>query len=65
MAPTVSPKKSWEGLAGSVVLCLLAGLYSEETEVPYFAFSGITAIVLGGALLAGAPAIRKAMSGVR
>jgi phosphatidate cytidylyltransferase len=26
MAPTVSPKKSWEGFAGSVVACLIAGL---------------------------------------
>ncbi|MHA7282588.1 peptide MFS transporter [Arthrobacter sp. TMS2-4] len=50
---------------GTTMSGLLAGLYSEETEVPYFAFSGITAIVLGAALLAGAPAIRKGMSGVR
>lgn len=50
---------------GTTVSGLLAGFYSAETEVPYFAFSGITAIVLGGALLAGAPAIRKGMSGVR
>jgi phosphatidate cytidylyltransferase len=26
MAPTVSPKKSWEGMAGSVLLCVAAGL---------------------------------------
>lgn len=26
MAPTVSPKKSWEGFAGSVVSCLLVGV---------------------------------------
>jgi phosphatidate cytidylyltransferase len=25
MAPAISPKKTWEGLAGSVVLCLAAG----------------------------------------
>ncbi|MHA7209301.1 peptide MFS transporter [Arthrobacter sp. MDT1-65] len=50
---------------GTTVSGLLAGFYSEENEVPYFAFSGVTAIILGGALLAGAPAIRKAMSGVR
>ncbi len=25
MAPTISPKKTWEGLAGSVLLCLAAG----------------------------------------
>ena len=28
LAPTVSPKKSWEGLGGSVVLCLVAGVAS-------------------------------------
>jgi POT family proton-dependent oligopeptide transporter len=49
---------------GTTVSGILAGFYSADNEVPYFAFSGITAIVLGGALLAGAPAIRKAMSGV-
>jgi phosphatidate cytidylyltransferase len=26
MAPVISPKKTWEGLAGSVVLCLAAGV---------------------------------------
>jgi phosphatidate cytidylyltransferase len=26
MAPVVSPKKSWEGLAGSVLLCVVAGM---------------------------------------
>jgi phosphatidate cytidylyltransferase len=26
MAPTVSPKKSWEGFAGSVVACLIVGV---------------------------------------
>ncbi|MHA7145250.1 peptide MFS transporter [Arthrobacter sp. TmT3-37] len=50
---------------GTTVSGLLAGFYSEANEVPYFAFSGITAIILGGALIAGAPAIRRAMSGVR
>ena len=50
---------------GTTVSGLLAGFYSEEAEVPYFAFSGVTAIILGGALIAGAPAIRRAMSGVR
>jgi phosphatidate cytidylyltransferase len=25
MAPTISPKKTWEGLAGSMLLCLVAG----------------------------------------
>lgn len=27
MAPTISPKKSWEGLAGSAFLCILAGAF--------------------------------------
>ncbi len=26
MAPTISPKKSWEGMAGSVLACMLAGV---------------------------------------
>jgi CDP-diglyceride synthetase len=26
MAPTISPKKSWEGFAGSVLFCLIAGV---------------------------------------
>jgi POT family proton-dependent oligopeptide transporter len=50
---------------GTTVSGLLAGFYSEANEVPYFAFSGITAIILGTALIAGAPVIRRAMSGVR
>ena len=25
MAPAISPKKTWEGLGGSIVLCLAAG----------------------------------------
>ena len=28
MAPTISPKKSWEGFAGSVVFCLIVGVAS-------------------------------------
>ena len=28
MAPSVSPKKSWEGFAGSVVACVLGGALS-------------------------------------
>jgi phosphatidate cytidylyltransferase len=31
MAPTVSPKKSWEGFAGSVTACALAGAIFFET----------------------------------
>lgn len=30
MAPSVSPKKSWEGLAGSAVACVLVGLISVQ-----------------------------------
>ena len=26
MAPSISPKKSWEGMAGSVATCMLAGV---------------------------------------
>ncbi|WP_040158525.1 phosphatidate cytidylyltransferase [Mobilicoccus massiliensis] len=41
MAPSVSPKKSWEGALGSLVGCLVAGMIS----VP---------LILGGSLWAGA-----------
>lgn len=41
MAPSVSPKKSWEGLVGSAVSCLVAGMVA----VP---------LVLGGSVWAGA-----------
>ncbi|WP_223263088.1 peptide MFS transporter [Arthrobacter sp. NamB2] len=50
---------------GTTVSGLLAGFYSEANEVPYFAFSGITAIILGGSLIAAAPAISKGMGAVR
>jgi phosphatidate cytidylyltransferase len=41
MAPSVSPKKSWEGAAGSVVLCVMAGI-------------GTVMVMLGGSWWAGA-----------
>ncbi|WP_026549351.1 peptide MFS transporter [Arthrobacter sp. Br18] len=50
---------------GTTVSGILAGYYSPDSEVPYFSFSGITAIVLGVALVAATPAIRRLMSGVR
>jgi phosphatidate cytidylyltransferase len=31
MAPTVSPKKSWEGLAGSALACVVCGAVLFET----------------------------------
>ena len=34
MAPTVSPKKSWEGFAGSVTACAVAGAVFFETLFP-------------------------------
>jgi phosphatidate cytidylyltransferase len=33
MAPKISPKKSWEGFAGSVGTCMLAGAICMETLV--------------------------------
>jgi phosphatidate cytidylyltransferase len=33
MAPKISPKKSWEGFAGSVLTCMLAGAICMETLV--------------------------------
>jgi phosphatidate cytidylyltransferase len=41
MAPSVSPKKSWEGSAGSVVVCVIAGV-------------GTVMVMLGGSWWAGA-----------
>jgi phosphatidate cytidylyltransferase len=41
MAPSVSPKKSWEGAAGSVVACVIAGV-------------GTVTVLLGGSWWAGA-----------
>src|SRR5664280_1387237 len=41
MAPSVSPKKSWEGAAGSVVFCVVAGV-------------GTVMVMLGGSWWAGA-----------
>ncbi|GMA40171.1 hypothetical protein GCM10025883_22160 [Mobilicoccus caccae] len=41
MAPSVSPKKSWEGLAGSAASCVVAGMLT----VP---------LMLGGSIVAGA-----------
>lgn len=50
---------------GTTVAGILAGYYNQDNEVPYFSFSGITAIVLGIALALATPAIKKMMSGVR
>ncbi|MHA7277028.1 peptide MFS transporter [Arthrobacter sp. Hz1] len=50
---------------GTTVSGILAGYYDQDNEVPYFSFSGITAIVLGILLVAATPAIKKLMSGVR
>jgi POT family proton-dependent oligopeptide transporter len=50
---------------GTTMAGILAGYYDRANEIPYFSFSGITAIVLGLALAVGTPAIKKMMSGVR
>ncbi|MCC3268913.1 peptide MFS transporter [Arthrobacter gengyunqii] len=50
---------------GTTLAGWLAQFYDPETEVSYFLFSGITAIVIGVALAAGTPAIKKMMGGVR
>ena len=50
---------------GTAMAGVLAGYYDRENEIPYFSLSGATAIVLGLALAAGTPAIKKMMSGVR
>jgi POT family proton-dependent oligopeptide transporter len=50
---------------GTTLAGILAGYYNQDNEVPYFSFSGITAIVLGIGLAVATPAIKKLMSGVR
>lgn len=49
---------------GTTLAGVLAGYYDPQDEVGYFAFSGVTAIVLGLALAAATPSIKKLMSGV-
>jgi len=50
---------------GTALSGTLAGYYSEDNEVPYFGILGATAIVLGAALLALAPMLRRLMGGVK
>ncbi|HEX9030843.1 MAG TPA: phosphatidate cytidylyltransferase [Streptosporangiaceae bacterium] len=51
LAPTISPKKTWEGLAGSVVLTLTAGALGMVYLLPGKAWYGL---VLGAAAVAAA-----------
>jgi phosphatidate cytidylyltransferase len=51
MAPTISPKKTWEGLAGSVILCLAAGALGMTYLLPGQVWTGL---VLGAAAVAAA-----------
>ena len=48
MAPSVSPKKSWEGFAGSAVACVLAGAITVPTMVggPWWAGAGLGLVVV-------------------
>lgn len=48
MAPSISPKKTWEGLAGSAVLCLAAGAIGMRFLLPGAVWQGL---VLGIAAL--------------
>lgn len=50
---------------GTTFSGILAGRYDPSNETPYFATLGIVVIVLGGFLLAGTPAIKRLMNGVR
>ena len=50
---------------GTTLAGWLAQFYDPETEVTYFLFSGGTAVVMGIALAAATPAIKKLMGGVR
>lgn len=53
MAPSISPKKTWEGLAGSVVLCLAAGALGMRFLLPGTVWEGL---ILGAAAVAAATA---------
>jgi len=54
MAPVISPKKTWEGFAGSVVACLIAGWLCLTLLLPGHAWQG---------LLTGAAAVLAAILG--
>jgi len=41
MAPSISPKKTWEGLGGSVLLCLAAGALGMTLLLPGTAWGGL------------------------
>jgi phosphatidate cytidylyltransferase len=51
MAPAISPKKTWEGLAGSVVACVAAGAIALPTLLHGHVWQGL---ILGGAAVAAA-----------
>jgi phosphatidate cytidylyltransferase len=51
MAPSISPKKTWEGLAGSVVACVAAGAIALPTLLHGHAWQGL---ILGAAAVAAA-----------
>ncbi|MDR2987912.1 MAG: phosphatidate cytidylyltransferase [Nocardiopsaceae bacterium] len=51
MAPTISPKKTWEGLAGSAILCLAAGALGMRFLLPGAVWEGL---LLGVAALVAA-----------
>lgn len=51
MAPSVSPKKSWEGFAGSVVSCVIAGALSVHFLLDGHWWVGV---LMGGCVVVGA-----------
>ena len=50
---------------GTTLAGILAGYYTEGNEIPYFLALGGTAIVLGVALAASVPALKRLMGGVK
>jgi POT family proton-dependent oligopeptide transporter len=50
---------------GTATSGVLAGFYSPDHEIAYFGILGVVAIVLGAALLAITPMLRRLMSGMR
>lgn len=51
LAPAISPKKTWEGLAGSVIACLIAGWLGMTLLLPGTVWGGLA---LGAAAVAAA-----------
>lgn len=50
---------------GSALNAQIVRFYSTQTEVPYFAITGIVSVVLGIILFMMVPMIKRSMQGIR